>query len=197
MVTMTWGSSPPAAGRPSVVRDDFAGADQAVEEPLRGGSAGPGPIRDLGRVVGPALFAPVSVYIRPLSRGAGVGGGVHHGQGGSHWSGSRRFRCAAGRGGSGGGTHLGGGGVLPRTVRTRPGRSPRSSAGRPGTADRHHSPAAAGSVGVPSGPGYPRGQWCRTFSRARVMMVAERDATVPAATAAARARAAPAARCDP
>ena len=37
MVTMTWGRSPPAAGRLAGGEGEFAGTDQAVEQPLRPG----------------------------------------------------------------------------------------------------------------------------------------------------------------
>ena len=97
----------------------------------------------------------------------------------------RRFPCAGVRGGAGGGTRPGGGGVLPR-MGSVPSWSIASVHCRATRATKSVSCSAAARVRACSiRAGVLRMAWWRTRSRARVMMVADRDATVPAATAAA------------
>ena len=85
MVTMTWGRSPPAAGRPPVVR----AALQAPTRPSRSrcgrvrrsrsASGAPLPVT-AAALIGVARLSALLVRVLVAGAGAGVGGGVHDGQ---------------------------------------------------------------------------------------------------------------------
>ena len=200
MVTMTCGRSPPAVGSAAGGEGCFAGADEAVEESL-----GPGaPVQVRHQVAAdPAplsccVSAPVpSSCLVPPSPGAGVLGAAVVGAGCGVRGlvavfmtvsevfvlvgGGEDFEVVEAAAGVGGGMRLGGGGVLLRRVRCRPGRWRRPSGGRRGRGSRGRWSAAVrvrscsiravvSAVGVVPDP-----------VQGGVMIVPAREATGPAA----------------
>ncbi len=170
MVTMTWGFSPPAAGRPPVVRD-------ALQAPTRPSRSRCGRVRRSRASSGAASVQ--------LSRVRGLVAVFITVRRGSHWSGVAKISMCC----------------RPRRAwrRNTPWRRRSSSSDGsdpswsiPSIQRRATRDSRSASLSTACRVSWcsiratvSSGAWCRTFSRARVMMVAERDATVPAATAAA------------
>ena len=147
----------------------LAGADEPVQELLRPGPPVQirHPVLGLIGVSGAVTAAAPAPKLSPTrccfrvahsssaGSGAGVGGGVHHGQQGFVLvRGGENFHVVQSAAGRAEEHPLTAAPVPPRTVRTRPGRSPQSTALPSGTGNRRRARPPRGSGRAPSGP------WC-------------------------------------